>query len=136
MLSQHRKTKFNKIQKGSLKKYNFKHYHLLEGVYGLKAQESGSISAKQLESARQAIARKMKRRGKIWVKISPGLPVTKKPNETRMGKGKGAVQYWISRIRGGSIIFELTSIPRKIALSAFRTGAAKLPIRTKIIKMK
>ena len=134
MFLQPKKTKHKKLQKGVLRKSNLKNSFLLKGFYGLKAQESGSISAKQLEAARQAIARKMKKKGKIWVRVWPRLPITRKPNETRMGKGKGAVHYWVSRITNGNIIFELSDIPHKAAITSFRTGAAKLPVKTKVIK--
>ena len=134
MFLQPKKTKYKKIQKGSLKRYNFRRQDLLDNIYRLRAQESGLISAKQLESARQAITRKLKKQGKLWIKIFPGLPITKKPNETRMGKGKGTVQYWVARVTGGTILFELTSISQKKALAAFHTGSRKLSIKTKIIK--
>lgn len=132
MFLQPKKFKYKKIQKGKLNKFNFKSNKLSFGTVGLKALESGLISAKQIESARQAIVRKTKRKGKLWIKIFPALPVTKKPTEVRMGKGKGAVSHWTARVRGGTILFELCGISYKVAVTAFKTGSAKLPIKTKI----
>lgn len=131
MLLQPKKTKFKKIKKGKLIQFKYKS-DLNFGTFGLKAIESGMISAKQLEAARQAISRKIKKKGKIWTKIFPNLPITKKPTEVRMGKGKGNVSHWVSRIRGGSIIFEICGVNKKTALKAFRTGSSKLPVKTKI----
>ena len=132
MFLQPKKSKYKKVRKGKLKKYTYKADKLNFGTIGLKSLESGLISARQLESARQAIVRKIKRKGKLWIKIFPDLPITKKPTEVRMGKGKGAVSHWASRIRGGTIIFELCGVSNKIAITAFKTGSAKLPIKTKI----
>jgi len=131
MLLQPKKLKFKKFQKGKLKKYNYKQNKLTFGTIGLKAVESGFISAKQIEAARQAIIRKTGRNGKLWIKIFPTQPITKKPTEVRMGKGKGSLKYWSAKVRGGSILFELYGLNRKTALLAFKTGSAKLPIKTK-----
>lgn len=132
MFLQPKKSKYKKVKKGRLKKYTYKTDKLSFGTIGLKSLESGLISARQIESARQAIVRKIKRKGKLWIKIFPDLPITKKPTEVRMGKGKGAVSHWVSRIRGGTIIFELCGVSDKIAINAFRTGSAKLPVKTKV----
>ena len=132
MLLQPKKFKYKKLRKGKLKKfvYNSK---LNFGLIGLKSTESGLITSKQIESARQAISRKIKKKGgKIWIKIFPNIPITKKPNEVRMGKGKGNLSHWAAKIRGGSIIFEIGGVNKKIAIKAFRTGGAKLPVKTKI----
>lgn len=132
MLLQPKKFKYKKLRKGKLKKfvYNSK---LNFGLIGLKSTESGLITSKQIESARQAISRKIKKKGgKIWIKIFPNTPITKKPNEVRMGKGKGNLSHWAARIKGGSIIFEIGGVNKKIAIKAFRTGGAKLPVKTKI----
>ena len=132
MLLQPKKFKYKKLRKGKLKKfvYNSK---LDFGLIGLKSTESGLITSKQIESARQAISRKIKKKGgKIWIKIFPNTPITKKPNEVRMGKGKGNLSHWAAKIRGGSIIFEIGGVNKKIAIKAFRTGGAKLPVKTKI----
>lgn len=131
MLLQPKKIKYNKIKKGKLGKLSYKN-DLNFGTIGLKALESGLISARQIEAARQAIARKIKKKGKIWIKIFPSLPITKKPAEVRMGKGKGNVSHWVARVRGGSVIFEICGVNKKTAIKAFRTGSAKLPIKTQI----
>jgi len=129
---QPKKTKYKKIKKGTLKNLEFKSNKLNFGTIGLKSLESGLISSKQIEAARQAIVRKTKRKGKIWIKIFPDLPVTKKPTEVRMGKGKGAVSHWSARIKGGTVLFEMCGISTKTAVSAFRTGGAKLCVKTVI----
>jgi len=120
VLLQPKKFKYKKLRKGKLKKfvYNSK---LNFGLIGLKSTESGLITSKQIESARQAISRKIKKKGgKIWIKIFPNIPITKKPNEVRMGKGKGNLSHWAAKIRGGSIIFEIGGVNKKIAIKAFR----------------
>ena len=122
MLLQPKKVKYKKVKKGKLSKFCYKNV-LHFGTIGLKATESGIITARQLESARQAISRKIKKKGKLWIKIYPHIPITKKPQEVRMGKGKGNVSHWASKVRGGSILF---------AIKAFITGGAKLPIKTQI----
>ena len=104
------------------------------GNIGLKANQSGRITARQLESARQAIVRKIKRKGKLWINIFPNIPVTKKPTEVRMGKGKGNVDYWAAKVSIGTVLFELTGISIQNAKAAFRTGRAKLPIKTIIVE--
>jgi large subunit ribosomal protein L16 len=127
-----KKLKFKKVKKGKLKKYEYKSNSLKFGTIGLKAMNSGFVTAKQIEAARQAITRKIKRKGKVWVRVFPDQPITSKPTEVRMGKGKGAFSHWAAKIRGGSIIFEVCGINLKTALKAFRTGGAKLPIKTTI----
>jgi large subunit ribosomal protein L16 len=133
MLLQPKKIKYSKHQKGKLPKLNHKSNKLQFGIFGLKALESGSVSAKQIESSRQAITRKINRTGRVWIRIFPHLPVTSKPIEVRMGKGKGSVSHWVSKVGGGAILFEIDGVPEKMAFAALRTGAAKLPIKTKII---
>jgi large subunit ribosomal protein L16 len=125
------RVKYKKIKKGKLVKFSYKN-NLNFGTIGLKALESGFISARQLESARQAMVRKIKKKGKLWIKIFPNLPITKKPAEVRMGKGKGNVSHWVAKIRGGSVLFEVCGINRKNAIKAFKTGSAKLPVKTQI----
>ncbi len=132
MFLQPRKTKYKKIRKGRLKKLEFKANTIKFGELGLKAQVSGMITARQIESARRAIARKIKRKGKIWICIFPDLPITSKPTESRMGKGKGAVSHWAARVRGGTTLFEVCGIPTHVAIEALKSGSKKLPIRTKI----
>ena len=132
MLLQPRKTKYRKIRKGRLKRLNFKSNSLKFGTVGLKSVESGFISVKQLEAARQAISRRIKRNGKLWLRIHPTLSVTSKPLEVRMGKGKGNVEYWSTRVKGGTVLFELCGIKFDMARQAFKTGAAKLSVKTKV----
>lgn len=133
MLLQPKKFKYKKIHKKTLKNLNFKSNDLKFGTIGLKSTNSGTITAKQLESARQAISRKIKRKGKLWIKIFPHLPITKKPIDARMGKGVGTLKYWATKIKKGTIIFEVCGINYRIASSAFKTGGAKLPIKTAMI---
>ena len=133
MLLSPRRSKYKKVKKGKLKKFEFKANKLKFGTIGLKSKESGVISARQLEAARQAIVRKINRKGKLWVRIFPDLPVTNKPKEVRMGKGKGSVAFWSSKVAGGRILFELCGVSKASAFLAFRTGGAKLSIKTKIV---
>ena len=132
MFLQPRKTKYKKTKKGKLKKLEFKANAIRFGEVGLKAQASGLISARQIESARRAIARRIKRRGKVWICIFPDLPITSKPSESRMGKGKGAVSHWVARVKGGTTLFEICGIPTHIAIEALKSGGKKLPLKTKI----
>lgn len=132
MFLQPRKTKYKKTRKGKLKKLEFKANTLNFGELGLKAIVAGLVSARQIEAARRAIARKIKRKGKIWIRIFPDLPITAKATESRMGKGKGAVSYWASRVKGGTTLFEICGVPKHVAIEALRSGSKKLPIKTKI----
>lgn len=132
MLLQPKKTKYKKIQKGKLHKYNFRSNKLQFGNIGLKAAKSGTISSKQIEAARQAIVRKLNRKGKLWLRIFPNIPITAKPTEVRMGKGKGTLSHWGVKISAGTILFEICGMPKNTAVSAFKTGGAKLPIKTVI----
>jgi large subunit ribosomal protein L16 len=127
-----KQTKYKKTKKGKLVKLEFKSNNLKFGTIGLKAAESGIISSKQIEAARQAIVRKIKRKGKVWIRIFPDLPITSKPTGIRMGKGKGQVDHWGARVRGGTVLFEVCGVSLNNVLSAFRTGGAKLPIKTKV----
>nr|BBC77609.1 ribosomal protein L16 [Nitzschia sp. PL1-4] len=132
MFLQPRKTKYKKTRKGKLKKLEFKSNTLRFGELGLKAEVAGMITARQIESARRAIARKIKRKGKVWIRIFPDLPITSKPTESRMGKGKGAVSHWVARVSGGTTLFEVCGVPAHIAIESLRSGGKKLPIKTKI----
>lgn len=132
MLKQPRQTKYKKIKKGKLKKLEFKSNQLRFGTIGIKAAESGTINSRQLEAARQSIARKIKRKGKIWITIFPDLPITSKPTGTRMGKGKGSISHWGAKIAGGTVLFEVCGTNFNAILLALKTGGAKLPIKTKI----
>ena len=127
-----KQTKYKKTKKGKLVKLEFKSNNLKFGTVGLKAAESGVISSKQIEAARQAIVRKIKRKGKVWIRIFPDLPITSKPTGMRMGKGKGQIDHWGARVRGGTVLFEVCGISLNNVLGAFRTGGAKLPIKTKV----
>ena len=124
--------KYKKLRKGKLKEFDFKSNSLKFGTIGLKAIEAGIVSSKQIESARQAIVRKIKRKGKIWIRIFPDIPITSKSTGIRMGKGKGQINYWGSKIKGGTVLFEICGVSFDLVKAALKTGGAKLPIRTKI----
>ena len=132
MLLQPKKTKYKKHRKGTLPRLEYKKNKLRFGSIGLKSTQSGLITSRQLESARQAINRKIKKKGKLWIRIFPDLPITKKPSEVRMGKGKGSVDHWSAKVKGGTVLFEVCGINRKIAQAAFKTGGAKLPVKTRL----
>ena len=132
MFLQPRKTKYRKTKKGRLRKLEFKSNRVIFGEFGLKARVAGMVTANQIEAVRRTIARKTKRKGKIWIRIFPDLPITAKPIESRMGKGKGAVSYWVARVRGGTTLFEICGVPKHIAIEALKAGSKKLPIKTKI----
>ena len=130
MFLQPKRIKYKKIKKGKLSKLEFKANTLRFGEVGLKSQIPGLISARQIESARRAIKRKIKKKGKIWIRIFPHLPITAKPTESRMGKGKGSVSHWVSRIKGGTVLFEICGVPKHIAKEALKSGSSKLPVKT------
>jgi large subunit ribosomal protein L16 len=133
MFLQPKKTKYKKTKKGKLKKLEFRTNKLKFGTIGLKAVNSAIVSARQIEASRQAISRKIKKKGKIWIRIFPDLPITAKSVASRMGKGKGALSHWGSRVNGGSVIFEICGVKDpKIVKNALKTGGAKLPMKTKI----
>jgi large subunit ribosomal protein L16 len=132
MLNGPKQIKYKKTRKGKLVELEFKANDLKFGTIGLKAAESGIINSRQIEAARQAIVRKIKRKGKIWIRIFPNLPITSKPTGVRMGKGKGQVSHWGSRVRGGTVLFEICGVNFSTVFAALRTGGAKLPIKTKI----
>ena len=106
---------------------------LLNGEFGLQALEAGWVTSRQIEAIRRSIVRQMRRRGKYWVRIFPDKPVTAKPAETRMGKGKGSVDHWVAVVKPGRIIFEVSGVPDDIALQALRSAGYKLPIRTQVV---
>jgi large subunit ribosomal protein L16 len=130
---QPKKTKYRKQQKGKMKGNSQRGNQLAFGSFGIKTLEEAWITGRQIEAARQAITRHMKREGQIWIRIFPDKPVTKKPAEVRMGKGKGAPEYFVARVTPGRIIFEIEDIPMDIAKEALRLGSQKLPVNTKII---
>lgn len=103
------------------------------GSHGLKALEPERVTARQIEAARRAITRHMKRAGRVWIRIFPDLPVTQKPQEVRMGSGKGSLEYWAARVKPGRVMFELDGVPDNVAREALKLGAAKLPIKTKVV---
>ncbi len=131
---QPKKTKFRKQFKGRIHGFAKGGTDLNFGAYGLKAMEPERITARQIEAARRAITREMKRQGRVWIRIFPDVPVTAKPTEVRMGSGKGAPEYWAARVHPGRIMFEIDGVAEDIAREALRLGAAKLPVRTRFIQ--
>ena len=132
-MMQPKKTKFRKQHKGRIKGAAKGGFSLNFGQYGLKAMQPERITARQIEAARRAIQRHVKRTGRLWIRIFPDVPVTGKPAEVRMGKGKGSVEYWAARVDAGRIMFEMDGVPEELARGAFERAAAKLPIKTKFI---
>jgi len=130
---QPKRTKFRKAHKGRIKGEAKGGFILTFGSYGLKAVQPERITARQIEATRRAITRHMKRAGRVWIRVFPDLPVSKKPTEVRMGKGKGSPEYWVAKIRPGRIIFEIDGVADDVAREALRLGAAKLPVKTRII---
>ena len=130
---QPKRTKFRKAHKGRIHGVAKGGVDLAFGQYGLKAQEPERVTARQIEAARRAITREMKRAGRVWIRIFPDLPVSKKPTEVRMGKGKGSVEFWTARVKPGRILFEVDGVPEDVAKEALRLGAMKLPITTRVI---
>ncbi len=128
-----RKTKYRKQQKGRMKGKASRGNTLAFGDYGLQALECCWLTAKQIEAGRLAITRHIKKGGKIWIRVFPDKPITKKPAETRMGKGKGSVEGWVAVIKPGRIIYELHGVPKEVAEEALRLAGHKLPIHTRII---
>jgi large subunit ribosomal protein L16 len=130
---QPKRTKFRKQQKGRVRGNATRGAVLAFGSFGLKSIETKYITAKQLEAARIALTRYMKREGQVWIRIFPDKPITKKPAEVRMGKGKGAPEYWVAPIKPGVIMFEIDGVPMDVAKEAMRLAAQKLPVTTKFI---
>ena len=131
---QPKRTKYRKTFKGRIKGAAKGGTALNFGNFGLKALEPERITSRQIEATRRAVTRHMKRQGKVWIRIFPDVPVTGKPIEVRMGKGKGSVERWVAKVAPGRILFEVDGVSEPIAREALRLGAAKLPIKTKIIK--
>jgi len=129
-----KKVKFRKQQRGRMKGTAMRGSSLNFGEYGLKVLECGYITAKQIEAARIAMTRHVKRGGKMWIRIFPDKPVTKKPAEVRMGKGKGAPEAWVARVLPGRILYEMEGVPRDLAKEALRLASHKLPLKTKFIE--
>ena len=130
-----KQTKFRKQRKGKIRGLETRSNTIIFGEYGLKVLECGRISARQIEAARRAITRKVKRRGKLWIRMFPSVPVTAKPVEVRMGKGKGAVDHWVCPVKAGKILYEIGGLPKVIAYNALKSGSNKLSLSTRIVKL-
>ena len=130
---QPKRTKYRKVQKGRMKGNAERGHQLSNGMFGIKSLDSKFITARQIEAARIAATRHMKREGQLWIKIFPDKPITKKPLEVRMGKGKGSVEYWAAVVKPGRILFEVGGVPLDVAKEALRLAAQKLPVQTKFI---
>ncbi len=130
---QPKKTKFRKMMKGRNRGLATTGNKVSFGEYGLRADGRGRITARQIEAARRAMTRHIKRGGKIWIRIFPDKPITKKPLEVRMGKGKGNVEYWVAQIQPGRMLYEMEGVSEEIAREAFKLAAAKLPVATKFV---
>jgi len=130
---QPKRTKHRKAHKGRIHGAAKGGTELNSGSFGLKSLEPERVTARQIEASRRAITRAMKRAGKVWIRIYPDVPVSKKPTEVRMGKGKGSPEYWVARVKPGRIMFEIDGVPEDVAREALTLGAAKLPVKTKIV---
>jgi large subunit ribosomal protein L16 len=130
---QPKRTKYRKAHKGRIHGTAKGGYDLNFGQYGLKATEPGRVTARQLEAARRAVTRHMKRLGRIWCRVFPDVPVSRKPAEVRMGSGKGTPEFWVVRVHPGRILFELDGVPKDLAIRGFELAAAKLPIKTRFV---
>ena len=128
-----KRTKYRKMQKGRNRGKATRGNVVNEGEYGLQALETGLITANQIEAARIAMTRYIKRGGKVWIKIFPNKPISKKPADTRMGKGKGATEYWVAVVKPGRVLFELAGVTEEVAREALRLAAHKLPVKTKFL---
>ncbi len=130
---QPKRTKFRKMFKGKNRGLAQTGNKVSFGEYGLKATERGRVSARQIEAARRAMTRQIKRTGKIWIRIFPDVPISSKPLEVRMGKGKGNVDYWCSKVQPGTVLYEMEGVSEELAREAFRLAATKLPIKTTFV---
>ncbi|MBC8755814.1 50S ribosomal protein L16 [Kordia sp. YSTF-M3] len=130
---QPKRTKYRKVQKGRMKGNSGRGHLLSNGMFGIKSLDANFLTSRQIEAARVAATRFMKREGQLWIKIFPDKPITKKPLEVRMGKGKGAPEYWAAVVKPGRIIFEVGGVPIDVAKEALRLAAQKLPVKTKFI---
>ena len=130
---QPKRTKYRKVQKGRMKGDSQRGHELSNGMFGIKSMDSSFLTSRQIEAARIAATRYMKREGQLWIKIFPDKPITKKPLEVRMGKGKGAVEYWAAVVKPGRIMFEVGGVPLAVAKEALRLAAQKLPVKTKFV---
>ena len=130
---QPKRTKFRKMQKGRVRGVAQRGHQLSFGTFGIKSLEPGWITSRQIEAARIAMTRAMKREGQVWIRIFPDKPITKKPAEVRMGKGKGAPDYWVATVKAGTILFESSGVDIELAKESLRLAAQKLPISTKFV---
>ncbi len=130
---QPKRTKFRKMFKGRIHGEAKGGFELNFGTYGLKAVEPDRVTARQIEAARRAMTRHMKRQGRVWIRIFPDVPVTQKPTEVRMGKGKGSVEYWAAKVKPGRVMFEIDGVTEPVAREALRLAAMKLPIKSRIV---
>ena len=128
-----KRTKFRKAHKGRIHGAAKGGFELNFGAYGLKAVEPGRITAREIEAARRAITRHMKRVGKVWIRVFPDVPVSRKPAEVRMGSGKGSPEYWVARIHPGRIMFEIDGVQKALAIEAFSLAAAKLSVKARVV---
>jgi large subunit ribosomal protein L16 len=131
---QPKRTKFRKAHKGRIKGIASSGVELAFGQFGLKSMEPERVTARQIEAARRALTRHMKRAGRVWIRVFPDVPVSKKPLEVRMGSGKGAPELWVARVKPGRIIFEIDGVPITLAREALTLAAAKLPIKTRFVE--
>jgi len=129
-----KRTKYRKMQKGRNRGKATRGTMVTDGEYGLQAVEAGAIKSNQIEAARIAMTRYIKRGGKVWIKIFPDKPITKKPAETRMGSGKGAPEYWVAVVKPGRVMFEIAGVPREVAKEAVRLAMHKLPVKSKFVE--
>lgn len=130
---QPKRTKFRKAHKGRIKGVAKGGTDLNFGSHGLKAMAPMRITARQIEAARRAMTRQMKRAGRVWIRIFPDVPVSKKPTEVRMGKGKGSPEFWCAKVKPGRVMFEIDGVPDSVAREALRLAAAKLPVKTRVV---
>lgn len=131
---QPKRTKYRKAHKGRIHGAAKGGFRLSYGAYGLKAMEPDRVTARQIEAARRALTRHMKRSGRVWIRLFPDVPVSKKPLEVRMGSGKGAPELWVARVKPGRIMFEVDGVPMQVAKEALALAAAKLPIKTRFVE--
>lgn len=128
-----RKTKYRKVRKGTNEGVATRGNYIAFGDYGLQAQSNDDITARQIESARQAMTRYIKRGGKIWIRIFPHIPRTRKPQDVKMGSGKGNPEFWVAKVKAGTVLFEMKGVEEDVAREAMRLAAHKLPVKTKFI---
>ena len=131
---QPKRTKFRKMQKGRMKGISGRGHQLSNGMFGIKSMDTSFITSRQIEAARIAATRYMKREGQLWIKIFPDKPITKKPLEVRMGKGKGNIEYWAAAIKPGRVIYEIQGVSEDVAKAAFEKAGAKFPVQTTFVK--